>query len=418
MNSRTLAIALGLLAVQVASAQFPDIDPWGGNTASAQAQGFGRGNPITLTWSIIPDGTTVGGGGSSNLISRFDATFGSGPGGSDLTQRPWYARLQQSYERWGQLSGITMVYEANDDGVSQSNSNKGVLGVRGDMRIGGKNVDGSSNVLAYNYFPTHGDMVMDTADMALFGLSANNYRFLRDVLEHELGHGFGMEHVESNNRNILMEPFINTNIDGPQIHDIMMIHRGYGDVNEKSNNGQGNDTAGNANFLGALSDVNPISIGNDGRNNSVSETAVDFVSIDDQTDVDFFSFTMAQQGLVDITLEVLGSTYNIGPQSGSQSSFDSTRRSDLNLSLFDSTGTTLLGFANANGLGGDEFLQSQLLAGTYLIKIGGVDNADSLAVDTQLYALSMSMEAVPEPATMGLLAIAAAAAIRRKRKNS
>lgn len=417
MNSRILVIALGLLATQVASAQFSDISPWGGSTASAQAQGFGMGNPITLTWSIIPDGTATGSGGqASNLINRFDATFGSGPGGSDLTLRPWFSVLQQSYGRWGQLSGLNMIYEANDDGVSQSNSNKGILGVRGDMRIGGRNIDGSSGVLAFNFFPTHGDMVIDTADMGLFGQSANNFRFLRDTLIHELGHGIGCEHCESNNRSMLMEPFINTAIDGPQLHDIMMAHRGYGDALEKSNGGLGNDTAARANFLGLVTDSNPVSIGDDARSFGVSETATDFVSIDDQSDIDFFSFTIGQESIVDLTLEALGDIYNVGNQGASQSSFDSTRRSNLNLSLFDSTGVNLLGFADASGLGGDEFLQQQLLAGTYLVKIGGVDNSDSNVVDTQFYALGISTEAVPEPATMAILGLAAAAVIRRKRK--
>src|SRR5437588_8845204 len=65
------------------------------STASNASTGT-YGNPITLTWSLVPDGTAISSsyaptnGTSSNLISTFDATFGAGPGGSDLTQRPWF----------------------------------------------------------------------------------------------------------------------------------------------------------------------------------------------------------------------------------------------------------------------------------------------------------------------------------------
>ena len=41
---------------------------------------------------------------------------------------------------------------------------------------------------------------------------------------------------------------------------------------------------------------------------------VDFISIDDQSDTDVFSFTIGELGFVDIVLDTLGETYQIAGQ--------------------------------------------------------------------------------------------------------
>ena len=56
----------------------------------------------------------------------------------------------------------------------------GVLGTRGDVRIGGHLIDGNSNVLAYNFFPNHGEMIIDTGDSFYSG-TTNNSRGLRNT---------------------------------------------------------------------------------------------------------------------------------------------------------------------------------------------------------------------------------------------
>lgn len=425
--SKTFITLAGLLIVSASFAQtVPDISRWNGGTAIAPSNGHTLGNALTLTWGFLRDGTNTinstngnSSGIASNLITRFDTTFGSGPGGSDLTQRPWFTYFNESYNRWGQVSGLSFQYEANDDGANQTGGNGGVLGVRADMRVGGRNLDGASGVLAYNYFPNVGDMVIDTGDMANFGNNTDGFRFLRNTLTHEIGHGIGCEHCESNNRGILMEPFLSTGFDGPQLHDIMLAHRGYGDKNEKTNSGAGNDTATNATSLGVLNSGGSFAIGEDARttNGVVSRTATDFVSIDDQTDTDFYSLALAQDGTLNLTVEVLGDIYNITSQGGpAQASFNTFQRQDLTLSLFDAAGLTLIAQSNLTGLGGNESLSRFLTAGTYAIRITGVDNIDAVAVDTQFYSLSGSFEAVPEPATMAVLGLAAATVIRRKRK--
>lgn len=414
-------MGLGLTSRSEGQQGPPDILRWTSNAAIAPAQGYAMGSPLTLTWGFLRDGTTTitygGVSGPSNLISQFDATFGAGVGGNNLSLRPWFTHFQQSFDRWSQLSGLSYIYENADDGASQdSGASRGIVGTRADVRIGGKNVDGGSNVLAFNAYPTNGsDMIIDTADMGLYGQSANNYRFLRNVVMHEHGHGIGCQHCQSSNSNFLMEPFIDTSFDGPQYHDILVAQRGYGDKFEKSNNGAGNDIAGNASSLGFLNIGSTVSLGNDARNLPVGSTEVDFVSIDDQTDKDLFSFTIGQAGTVNVLLESLGQTYKIKPQNNSaEVDFNTILRSNLTLTLFDTDGTTALFTSNASSFGGTESLSFFLSnAGTYYVGITGVDNGDAY-FDTQFYGLSVN--AVPEPATLTALGLAVLALSRRRAK--
>lgn len=394
----------------------PDIFHWSGNTALSQAQGFSMGSPLTLTWGFLRDGTLTtsfnGQTPASNFVAQFDATFGAGPGGNDFSQRPWYTHFANSFDRWSQLSGLSYVYENADDGANQTGNNRGILGTRADVRIGGRNIDGQSGILAFNSFPNNGDMVIDTADMALYGQSANSFRFLRNVVMHEHGHGIGCEHCESSNASFLMEPFINTSFDGPQYHDILLAQRGYGDRLEKSNGGLGNDTSANATSLGLLNMGGSFSLGNDARNLPVGATEVDFVSIDDQTDTDVFSFSIGQAGTVNALLESLGQTYQVGPQGGTQGAFNTAQRSDMTLTLLGSDGTTALFTSNVSSFGGNESLSFFLAnAGTYYLRVTGVDNGDSF-FDTQFYGLSVN--AVPEPATLTALGLAVLALSRRR----
>ncbi len=144
-----------------------------------------EGDVATVSWSIVPDGTTfngVSGTGNSNLIAFLDGIYGTATG--PVSNRPWFPLVQQAYDRWSQVSGLTFVYEPNDDGLAMgAQGARGVSGVRGDVRISGRNIDGNSNVLAFNYFPNNGgndpldgDMVIDTND-----------NFYRNTTQNSLG---------------------------------------------------------------------------------------------------------------------------------------------------------------------------------------------------------------------------------------
>ena len=102
----------------------------------------------------------------------------------------------------------------------------------------------------------------------------------------------------------------------------------------------------------------------------IDGAATDILSIDDDSDTDFLSFTLSSPLDVTLTLKPKGATYQIGPDSSTQSLFDSRSMSDLSLALFDTNGTTQLGpTANANGAGQSELISRQLNPGTYYLLI-------------------------------------------------
>ncbi|MFM9966751.1 MAG: Calx-beta domain-containing protein, partial [Planctomycetaceae bacterium] len=388
--------------------QFDDGDRW--STTFTNGGGLTQGDPTTLRWGIVTDGTAISGGfgepaSGSSLIQFMDNLYGDNgvPDNGDLTLKPWFTIFSSSFDRVSQISGLTFTYLAINsqstgfvsiaDGSTSSATIPEVL-------IGGHFIDGQSgsNTLAYNYFPGTGDMVIDTGNTSFFGNSTNSSVGMRNVLMHEAGHGVGISHVESSNGDFLMEPFINTAFDGPQFDDILAFQRGYGDVLEKNG---GNNTSGTATSLGAIGSGGSVSRGTSaGSSTIVSATATDFTSIDDESDLDFFSFSVASTGTTTITLTPKGPTYQQGPQSNPQNSFNAATQNDLTLQLIGPNGTTVLQTANLNGLGGTETITNASLgaAGTYFVRVSG---ATTNAI--QLYQLDVAFaNSTPPPPTSTL----------------
>lgn len=352
------------------------------------------GEPVDLTWSIAPDGTNMPRGlgepaSPSNLVTFLDGIHhgGASPGGADLTQRDWFPLIESTFERWDAVSGVNFTYEPNDDGAPISSANRGILGTRGDHRISGHSIDGqiSPTFLAYNFFPNYADMVIDTDEINRWGNDEGNFIRFRNMMMHETGHGLGLRHLESSDADFLMEPFLATTFDGPQLDDILGMHRLYGDANEENG---GNDTYQNATPLGKFWPGKSRSFGTDAADAVVEFEDTDFLSIDDDSDTDFFRFTVKTPSLVDLTLTPQGPTYQEGRQGGTQSPFDTSAQSDLILSVFDSDGTSLLEFANDNGSGMSEEISDLRLdsPGEYFVKIQGMQNA------AQFYQLDIDVD--------------------------
>ncbi len=301
-----------------------------------------------------------------------------------LTEQAWFSTVASVFDRWSDISGLNFVYEPHDDGAALSNvasTAPGVDGVRGDIRIGGHAIDGTSGTLAYNFFPDNGEMILDTSDRFFFD-TANHSLRLRNVMAHEVGHGIGLSHVDPVDGTKLMEPIATTAFDGPQHDDILAAHRLYGDEFE---HGAGNDRFDDAVNLGDLS----------GRQVTIGDNkAEQYVSIDGTTDVDYFRFTAGAGAQLDAQLIPLGYTYPQGAVGAATSSFQSQAQNDLAVSIYD-VNHQLVQRADSNGLGKSETLTDVTLAkgGQYFVEIRGARDK------AQLYQLDLTVSAgVPDDA--------------------
>src|SRR5262245_819365 len=144
---------------------FSDSDRW--TRTATSGGGLAQGAATIVTWSIVPDGTAVAGydgepASPSNLRAFLGNIYGTNPNSTLPTNQPWFSVVKQVFDRWSALSGVTYVYEPADDGAALGSTANGAVGVRGDARLSGHFIDGPSNILAYNFFPTISDMVIDT----------------------------------------------------------------------------------------------------------------------------------------------------------------------------------------------------------------------------------------------------------------
>ncbi|HEX6962046.1 MAG TPA: hypothetical protein VF175_09280 [Lacipirellula sp.] len=358
------------------------------------------GLPAILTWSFVPDGTPIpgnnGGTTPSNLRNFLDTNWPGGSG-SDLTQRPWFEIFEQAFDRLGALSGLTFVYEPADSGIAFADTTaaRGALGARGDIRIGGKSYGSGSNTLASNYGPDYGEMMINTDKASFFRGTFDDFRGFRNTIMHEAMHGVGIAHVESSTSGFLIEPILSTSFDGPQLDDILALQRLYGDVYEK---GFDNNASRRATPLGVVSTTQSQTVGANGGTTTVSDAHTDFISIDDDSDVDFFRFTLQESVDVTLSLTPQGTTYSVGRQGQTQASFNSAALNDLTLALIDRDGFTTLATSATGGLGAGETIVRQLEPGDYFVKVTGVQN------DIQLYKLQVSAAVMTSDALVWMAA--------------
>ncbi|MEQ8846150.1 matrixin family metalloprotease [Botrimarina sp.] len=401
----------------VPSAEFQITDRWR-QTATDFSSARNQGDPITLTWGIVADGTPISSFGAepepSDLIASFDSVYGAGEGG--LQQAPWFRLFAESFARWSQLSGVLYEFEPNDGGaaINQFTTPRGQRGVYPDVRIGGHPIgvsESGGNTLAYNYFPDHADMVLDTEDAPYFGNRQLDSRRLRNVLMHEAGHGLGLNHLVSSDSGQLMEPFISIAFDGPQIDDILAVQRNYGDPLERDG---GNDSAGAATQIGSFQPHDSWVIGADGRAVVVAPDQTDFVSIDGLSDRDYFRFEVAEPTTVSVTLSQVGRSYLEGATEAEQLLLETAELNPLEVELI---GGGYQGIASLRGRRPEGIDTVSIIAAAPLTP--GVDyyvGVRGTIDNVQLYELSLEFgpAPVPEPqAALLILAGLAAAGARR-----
>lgn len=345
---------------------------------------------ITLTWSLVPDGVEIplnDVDAPNKLFERMEELF---PDQQEL----WIQRIQEAFDRWGHLTSTQYVYvhapgQPWDDGAPWDTSGSAT---RGDIRIWMANIDGSSGVLAFNFFPGDGrggDMVIDASETWHGGGNNMEHRFLRNVVMHEHGHGLGIRHVcpalfATNGR--LMEPYLNVAFDGPRHDDIRAAQFLYGDAFEYNN------TPALAHDLGImpLGVSTPTDPGGDVPFGSLA-------SIQRNADIDFYRFTLAGPRTVTVTCEPLGFSYDSSSQSfnGSCNSgniIDSLNVANLSLRIQSLDQTTLAAGAGLPAGQTEVAGPIELAAGSYLIRVDEVGSPQTV----QMYGLQISVQGRPE----------------------
>jgi len=351
-------------------ARFQQGNRW--SRTAVSGNGLGQGDPTTITYSFAPDGSFVPnsglGSGSSTLFQWLDGLYGS--------TAAWQSLFAQVFDRWSQLTGVTYIHELNDDGRNMSSST-GIVGVRGDVRIFAFNypADGNFGVLAYNFFPNDGDMAIDAFDTFYNNTGGNSLRF-RNVTAHEHGHGLGMAHVCPANQTKLMEPFVSTQYNGPQLDDILNGQRFYGDPLEP------NDTTPSATDLGTYATSGVFNITE--------------ASIDDNADIDYFKVTLTDRAQILFTVAPNAGQYQQGPQTQSCNSGSNTNYNivhDLQIQVYTSSDlNNPVASANNTGVGQGEILTyAAETPGDYFIRVSSVDAVNGI----QRYLGSMIISALP-----------------------
>ncbi|MEL6894961.1 MAG: matrixin family metalloprotease, partial [Planctomycetota bacterium] len=359
---------------------------------SARSRSSTTGDPILLTWSIVPDGTDISSNNNadSNFVEWMDSLYG-GAGVADFQSKPWFDLVQRSFDTWSDSTGLQIVYEPNDDGALHSAGvNPGVDGVRGDIRVAGSRIDGNGGILAFAFFPngggqrgSDGDIVFDTFDAAYGGPgqdpNAEN-RFFVNVASHELGHSIGLNHTEPVDGTKLLEPFVNLAFFGPQEDDLYDANAFYGDTYEtvRTDTTHGNDNIADAFDLplaGGLASLTGASLTN-------------------ETDIDFYRFTATEDSLVSTTLTPTGTAYTIHPQGEPNNATDVNRGIVQNVSfrILDVNGSVIYE-RDENDVGeGESLVDAFLPAGEYYLVVDGVDATTLDNEETQIYDVAMRLE--------------------------
>ena len=90
--------------------QFSDNSRW--STTVTNGSGLTQGDPTTLRWGFVPDGTSISGFNGeatspSNLISFMGSIYGVTTNDTIYTDEPWFPLFQSYINRWSQLSGLS-----------------------------------------------------------------------------------------------------------------------------------------------------------------------------------------------------------------------------------------------------------------------------------------------------------------------
>jgi hypothetical protein len=136
-----------------------------------------------MTWSIIPDGTNLG-GVASNLVSTLNSDIGAGN---------WLQPIEQSFAQWENIANVNFSQVSDNGAPLGSGPDEQGSPNFGDIRIGGLAL--SSNILALTFLPPSsngssvaGDIIFNTSQ----NWNSSSGYDLETVALHEIGHDMGL----------------------------------------------------------------------------------------------------------------------------------------------------------------------------------------------------------------------------------
>lgn len=386
------AMASGLIppALLVQPDFWTDTTVWTGNSLQGPSA---RAAKTSLTYSFPNDGVTWGLSSIAStrpneLAARLMTQFGA----NNLDEGREYFR--QGLASWRKYSSLTYSEVADlNVPMNQTITSPGNGG--GDVRIGAGN--SASGFLAYNAFPSGAfagvggsDMYMDAADFTStrFNAPAENYKYLRNTVAHEHGHGLGAIHSVPCNGSKLMEPSINLAFDVVQMDDRRGAARNYGDRYA------GNQSAGTAKSFGDLTSPAPRSV----RELDLSlNGAAGFGN----TSEDWFSFSLNASQNVTVSATPTGGTYTAGQQtsscSGTTASINASQAGNIELEIRDAAGVAVLFSSTSAPAGSAETITQTLGAGTYTVRVKDVGPNVAANQTVQVYDLAILVASQPSP---------------------
>lgn len=397
---------------------------------SRWADGGVNGDPISITYSLVPDGTALPGmiakpaepAGPSRMFIDFDQAF-------DGFREFWIALLAESFtgtrfDSWGSISGVTFTRvtgppvdpdgpgplpEANvdwDDGAPWGD-NGPILGggaEHGDIRIAAKFIDGIGGVFGYAFPPDDpmypGEIVLDVDEYwedPSFG-----FRRLSNIPSHLVGIALGLGLSCPADDTKIMEPIADEkDLLGPGFDDIRGVQVLYGDLYE---NNDVFDVQGLPFFP-----FDPV------ESLLGQEYFAGNLSIDQTSDEDLFLLTIPEElgETVDIDVRIeatpLGTFYFIGEAINGGCggvptvNINSGIAQNLRISLRDENGLSVtnyrdldgdsvsadgLGYINIADAGDPEVIIAKIEApGVYYVEISSSGGPDPLA--PQIYELDV-----------------------------
>ena len=330
------------------------------------ASGNAWPNPQVITISFMPDGTNLGGGVSSNLISSFNSK-------SNLAGK-WQNVILQAAQEWAQQTNINFAVVPDNGAPEGSGANEQGDPGFGDIRIGGYNFGSSTLALtnqppSVNNFSIAGDITFNTGQAFNIGSTYD----LFTVAMHEFGHSLGLNESSVSSA-IEYGTYVGkkTGLASDDIAGIRSIYSANGPrtADAYNTNGSSNGTVSTAASINSLISTSSLT------------TLVPNLDITTAGQLEYFSFT-APAGT--------GSTLELDVQSSGLSLLAPK------VTVYGSNGSTVLATANGAGKYGTTLTVSvpSVTAGEKFYVL--VQGADTTQMGTGRYALGLSFKGTTPP---------------------